>query len=477
VVVNEAASVDLLLRHGRVITMDAERRILVDGAIAIAGGRVAAIGPDRDIAPRVQAAATRDLAGALVHPGLVDAHVHPSNDISRGFAPKLIPDMTPIDMAMFTWPDSPEIDHLGSLHSSMEMVANGTTLFSDTGSAFHLDQAVRAFETVGIRAVTGSFLFGDAGLSGEQADVRGIADDEAELLRRPYDQCVELIVDQLERYPFRGDGLVRGAVTLYGCGRASDRLLLEGQALAARHGAPMIIHQHWGPDETAASQALFGRAPIEHLSDIGVLGPNLTLVHMIHLSPSELELLYPSGAKVVHCPGASMRRGMGAIRIGHFPEMLAAGVTVGLGSDGYLNKRDVLRQAFLSILAHREVRADYPILTAETVLEMATLHGARALGMEREVGSLEVGKRADIVIHRSDRPEAHPRYRDPVDSLVLFRQTSTVDTVFVGGEAVLEGGRFTKFDAADAWRQIDGLAGRLEERVGRNSFSQWPVID
>jgi len=468
---------DLLLRHGRVITMDPQRRVLVDGAIAIRDGRLVAVGPDRDVAPAITATASRDLHGALVHPGLVDAHVHPSNDISRGFAPKLIPDMTPIDMAMFTWPDSREIDYLGSLHSSMEMIANGTTLFSDTGSAFHLGEAVRAFETVGIRAVTGSFLFGDTELSGGQADVRGVGADEAELLRRPYETCVGLLTDQLTRYPFRGAGLVRGAVTLYGCGRASDRLMLTGMALAKQHGAPMIIHQHWGPDEAMSSQAAFGRAPIEHLADIGVLGPDLTLVHMIHLNASELELVIESGARVVHCPGASMRRGMGAIRVGHFPEMLAAGVTVGLGSDGYLNKRDVLRQAFLAILAHREVRAEYPILTAETALEMATLHGARALGMEDEVGSLEAGKRADIVIHRTDRPEAHPVYGDPVDNLMLFRQTSTVDTVLVDGQFVLDGGRFTRFDAADAYRSIDGLAARLEAAVGRGAFSQWPLVE
>ena len=474
---SEQQGVDLLLRHGRVITMDRERRILVDGAIAIADGRIVAVGPDREVAPAVHAVATRDLQGALVHPGLVDAHVHPSNDISRGFAPKLIPDMTPIDMAMFTWPDSREIDYLGSLHSSMEMIANGTTLFSDTGSAFHLDQAARAFETVGIRAVTGSFLFGDADLAGGDADVRGISTDEADLLKRPYEACIGLLTDQLARYPFRGSGLVRGAVTLYGCGRASDRLLVAGRDLAAQHGAPMIIHQHWGPDEGVSSQAQFGRAPIEHLADIGVLGPNLTLVHMIHLTDAELALVIASGSRVVHCPGASMRRGMGAIRIGHFPEMLAAGVTVGLGSDGYLNKRDLLRQAFLTILAHREVRAEYPILTAETALEMATLHGARALGMDDEVGSLETGKRADVVIHRLDRPEAHPRYRDPVDNLMLFRQTSTVDTVLINGEMVLDGGRFTRFDAADAYREIDGLAARLETAVGPGAFSQWPLID
>ena len=134
---------DLLLRHGRIVTVDRERRILVDGAIAIEAGRVAAIGPDREVGVGHAAMAreTRDLGGALVHPGLVDAHVHTANEIARGFAPKTHMDMDPIDLAMFTSPRTRDIDRLGTLLSSMEMVVNGTTAFSDTGSAFDLEAA------------------------------------------------------------------------------------------------------------------------------------------------------------------------------------------------------------------------------------------------------------------------------------------------------------------------------------------------
>jgi cytosine/adenosine deaminase-related metal-dependent hydrolase len=238
----------------------------------------------------------------------------------------------------------------------------------------------------------------------------------------------------------------------------------------------MIIHQHWGPDEAASSQAMYGRAPIEHLADIGVLGPDLTLVHMIHLTEDELALIVESDTRIVHCPGASMRRGMGAIRTGRFPEMVAAGVTVGLGSDGYLNKRDVLRQAYLMMVGFREARGEFPIITGEQALELATLHGARALGMDAEVGSIEAGKRADLVIHRIDRPEAHPMHEDPVDNLMFFRQTSTVDTVFVEGEPILDGGRFTRFDAEAAYAEIDELARSLEIQVGPGSFALWPIV-
>jgi cytosine/adenosine deaminase-related metal-dependent hydrolase len=470
-------TVDLLLRHGRVITMDGQRRILVDGAIAIDGGRIVGAWPDREVAAGLQARETRDLRGALVHPGLVDAHVHTANEIARGFAPKTHMDMDPIDLAMFTSPRTRDIDRLGTLLSSMEMVVNGTTAFSDTGSAFDLTAAAGSVETVGLRAVTGHFLFGDADL-GAASDVRGIGSEEADLLKRPFDECVGLLTDQLTRYPFRDGGRVRGAVVMYGCGRSSDNLLRRGMALAEEHDAPMIIHQHWGPDEAESSRAMYGKAPIEHLADVGILGPRLTLVHMIHLTEHEARLVAESGTRVVHCPGASMRRGMGAIRHGRFPELLAAGATVALGSDGYLNKRDLLRQAFLMTMAFREVRGEFPIFTGEQGLEMATLHGARAIGLADEIGAIEAGKRADLVIHRLDRPEAHPRWQDPVDGLMFFRQASTVDTVYVEGEAILDGGRFTRFDADAAYREIDELAASvLEEPIGPRAFALWPLVD
>ena len=265
---------------------------------------------------------------------------------------------------------------------------------------------------------------------------------------------------------------------MYGCGRSSDDLLRHGMALAEEHDAPMIIHQLWGPDEATSSQAMYGKAPIEHLADVGILGPRLTLVHMIHLTENEARLIAETDTRVVHCPGASMRRGMGAIRNGRFPELLAAGATVALGSDGYLNKRDLLRQAFLMTMGFREVRGEFPIFTGEQALEMATLHGARAIGLGDEIGSLEVGKRADFVIHRLDRPEAHPRWQDPVDGLMFFRQASTVDTVYIEGEAILDRGRFTRFDSDAAYREIDELARAvLEEPIGADAFALWPLVE
>ena len=458
--------------------MDPARRILVDGAIAIRQGIITAVGPDREVGSNTSATTTRDLGGALVHPGLIDAHVHAgSSELSRGIAPKHHADYEAIDDWLFTY-RSADADHLGALLSCMEMVTNGTTAYSDTGGSFFLEETVRAIEKVGMRGVPGHRMLDfNPRVPGRDTSAGAMSDEEAETLRTPTRECVEGLEEQMTRYPFRNGGRVRAGATMYGCMRCSDELLVQAQALAREHGAPMIMHQSWDPEEVTISEALYGCRPIEHLADIGVLDENLTLVHMNHLSAREVDLVADSGARVVHCPAASLRRGMGAIRVGSFPEMLAKGVPVALGSDGYSGRRDVLRQAYLAAVGFREFRGELPVLTGETVLEMATLHGARALGLEDEIGSIEVGKRADLVVHRLDRPEAYPRFRDPVDNLVYFRASSTVDTVFVDGEAILDRGVLTRFDSEEAYRRIDAAAAEFEAGVGASTYAAWPLVD
>lgn len=458
--------------------MDGARRILVDGAISIRDGRIVAVGPDREVARASEATTTRDLGGALVHPGLIDAHVHAgSSELSRGLAPKDHADYEAVDGWLFAF-RRPETDYLGALLSCMEMVRNGTTAYADTGGSFFLEETVRAIETVGIRGMPGQVALDfNPDVPGRDTSSGAMSEEEGEMLRVPTGECVRRLEGQMDRYPFRNGGRVRGAATLYGCMRCSDTLLVRAKELAGEHGAPMIMHQSWDPEEIEISEALYGCRPIQHLADIGVLGENLTLVHMNHLDRAEVELLAESGTRVVHCPAASLRRGMGAIREGAFPEMLGMGIPVALGSDGYSGRRDVLRQAYLAAVGFREFRGELPVLTGETVLEMATLHGARALGLEDEVGSIEVGKQADLVVHALDRPEAHPRFQDPVDSLVYFRGSSTVDTVLVAGEVILDRGRFTRFDAATAYQAIDEASAEFEAGVGASIYSVWPLVD
>ena len=289
---------------------------------------------------------------------------------------------------------------------------------------------------------------------------------------KPADECLAQLEEQIRRYPLRGDGRVRCVAALQGSGTASDTLLMGAKAIAHRERVPMVTHLSWSAGEVEKSKAQTGKRPVEHFADLGLLGPDLTLVHLIQADEHELDLVRQAGASVVHCPAAAIRRGMGAIRVGRFPEMLQSGIPVALGSDGWSTKHDVTRQAYLAATLFNEFRDEVPAITAETAWEMATVHGARALGMAQEVGSLAVGYRADIVIHRRDRPG--PFIEDPVPYLVHYGQSSTVHTVYVDGEAILDEGRFTRFDASAVVRQLDDAAQAWARRIGRQRGT-WPI--
>jgi cytosine/adenosine deaminase-related metal-dependent hydrolase len=278
--------------------------------------------------------------------------------------------------------------------------------------------------------------------------------------------------------PFTAEARVWASVGMAGMGLCSDQLLVEGKRLADRCGTVMDMHQSFGPTDVARYREHTGGKPaVEHLAELGILGSNLQLVHMIHTEEAEVPLLASTHTHVVHCPAASTRVGMGVSRIGRFPEMVAQGVNVALGSDSgnYSDFFDIGRQAYLAATVHREARGQMPTISAEQAVEMATINGARALGAADFVGSLEPGKKADIVIHSSRRPEWHPGL-DVMNSLIYSAQSVAVDTAIVDGEVILEGGRFTRIDEEAAYRQIDRAARALYRRMGFQVQHRWQMV-
>ena len=463
--------VDLLLRHGQVLTLDPQRRILADGAIAIAGGRIVAVGPDADVSAAAGGAAppasVRDLGGALVHPGLVDGHNHTNSRAFRGFFPKGGADWSVVELATLD-AMTPELERVSAQLSAMEMVASGTTTYADTGGSIHLEETVAGVDSVGMRGLAGWFIVD--------------APDALPAVRETTDGALAKLREQIDRYPFHGvpgeaPPRVRSAVLLSGMGTDTEALVIAARRLADERRVPLVMHQSWSSSEVEASLSAHGVRPVERLHDLGILGPTTTLAHAIQLDDREVALLAQTGTSVVHCPPASVLRGVGAFRAGRFPELFAAGATVALGSDGGRgSKHDLARAMYLAATVHREVRAEVPVFTPEQVLEMATLHGARAVGMAGEIGSIEVGKRADLVIHALDRTESHPRLVDPVNALVYVMQSATVDTVYVDGEAIYDRGRFTRLDQGAVFVAVDRLAWEFQRRVGPGRFATWPVI-
>jgi 5-methylthioadenosine/S-adenosylhomocysteine deaminase len=455
--------VDLIITAGLVITVDSTRRSLRDASIVVDHGVIQAVDSAAAIEGQYSARKTLDARGDVVTPGLIDGHVHLSHHLMRTSIPDAWPESREHDVWLPYWRNLTEDD---AYHSAMlaclEMVRNGTTSFCDMSGRYTAEIQAAAAEAVGMRGIVSETCW-----DRPPVPEVGVGDT---------DRCVERLESVIKRFPRTPDRRIWAAVGMSGMGKCSDALVSAGSDLARRSGLVFYMHQSFGKADTNTfRESSGGRLPTEHLAELGVLGPELQLVHMIRTERPEVDLLAREHVNVVHCPGASMRWGMGASR-GHFPEMVAAGVNVSLGSDSgnYSDFFDIGRQAYLAATMHREARGVTPTITAEQAFEMATINGARTLGIEDMVGSIEVGKRADLVVHDGSRPSWHPVH-DPAASFVYAAQTSGVRDVVIDGEVVLDHGQFTRLDAASALAAIDDAARDLFGRMDLALPHPWPI--
>jgi cytosine/adenosine deaminase-related metal-dependent hydrolase len=260
---------------------------------------------------------------------------------------------------------------------------------------------------------------------------------------------------------------------LIGFGTCSEALIRGAHALAERYGTG------WGMMQFAShpSRKTADTLPLRALDDWGVLGPRTKLAHMVHVDEDDIALLAQRDVKISHCPSAALKHVKGLFAHGRFAEMLEAGITVSLGGDSAngSNHFDMLRLMSLAGLVPKDAHLDPAVMPPERVLEMATRHGARALGLGDEIGSLEPGKRADLVIFDLDLPEWRPLL-DPVNTLVYSASGASVQTVMVDGRLVLEDRRVTMVDELEALTRVERLARPYHARAGLAARPKWPMI-
>jgi cytosine/adenosine deaminase-related metal-dependent hydrolase len=257
-------------------------------------------------------------------------------------------------------------------------------------------------------------------------------------------------------------------VAILGLGTASEALMMEAKRRADEAGVVLNLHQSYSPADTEADRRRFGgKDPVVHLAEVGFLDRNVTFGHGNHLTDAECEAIVARGASIAWAPAASMMWGHGGCIHGRHAEIWRNGGNIGLGSDSanWSNSFDLFRQANLAVLTARDAHGDRTYLVAEDGLRMATRGGARAAGLEDRIGSIEVGKRADIVIHTLDRPEMIPT-TDMVRNLFYASGSKSVRTVIVNGRVVLEDGVFGGFDEAAALAEINRAAKALLARMG-----------
>lgn len=457
---------DLIIRNGYVVTMDPERRILSDGAIAIEAGRIVAVGPTDDVLSSHRAVNTIDATDRMVIPGLIDGHNHPFQYLSKGIGD---------DVDIMTWlyrrvyPYEAQLTeeeaYVGATGNYAEMLKTGTTCFNDPGG-YHADALAQAAVDIGIRGII-------------NRSTRDIADDQVPVPEKHFESTEKALEESealIRKWNGAGDGRLRAWTSLRYIFNCSDDLCREAKALADRYGVGVHSHVSAVHGENEAIQARFGKRSLERYHDLGLFGPNLYLIHMGYPNAREVELLKEADVKVVHCPSASMHGAYGVMQNQMMPVMIESGITVALGTDSATAGRflDMVRVMYLAACAHKDSYHDPLKVGAYKALEMATIEGARACLWDDEIGSLEVGKRADLVLVDMSGLHWQPN-ADPIANLVYTATGSDVETVIVDGRPLVRDRVLTTVDERQVVRDVRAAGAAWRDRAGMAGGPRWPV--
>src|SRR6202158_1120030 len=408
---------DLVIAGGTVVTMDAERRILEDGAIAIKGDTIAAVGPRVEIDAKYVAAAQIDARGKLVVPGFINGHTHVPMTLFRGLKDDVVLDdwlrkyIFPAEAKNVT----EDFVRGGTRLAAAEMIRGGITTFADM---YYFEDAI-AEETKAA---------GMRGILGESWLDFPVPDNKNEAEAAAYTEKF------LKRW--QGDPLIHAAVAPHSIYLCSQKTLHDVQALAQKYHAPILIHVAEIKKELDDSLAQNHATPVQYLNRIGFLGPDVIAAHCIWVDAADRKLLAEKGVGCVHNPSSNM------MPAGGVAPVLAGrpgGGPGGLGTDGPSgsnNDLDLMEEMDLAAKLQKITKMDPRALGAKAVVEMATIEGARAVHLEKEIGSLEPGKKADLILIDLDKPNAVPMY-DVYATLAYALKGSDVRTVIIGGRVVM----------------------------------------
>lgn len=462
----------LLIRNADyVVTVDSGRRIIRDGAVALVDDRIAAVGKTADIAAAFGDAEVIDARGKLVLPGLFDTHIHNAQQLGRGLGDEAY--SGPERLFRRLWVVESHMEPADALCAArlcqLELLRAGITCFADPGSYFTTETA-QAVKESGLRGLIARTVF-DMGQTPMGSLPKNFWEPTDEALQRADEMVAE----------FNGalDGRLKAWFSMRVPVACSDDLLRRLASLADKRGVGVIGHACENRDEVVASHLKYGMGDVARLETLGLLRPNLLLIHMGWIDAKELFLLQKRDVKISLAPGASMHQAMGNMAHGKAPEMLELGITVSLGSDAAMsgNFLDVIRQTFLVVGGYHEARLDPKVIRPETAVEMMTINGARSLLWDRDLDSLEVGKKADITILDIERPEWQPVH-NPIANLVYCAHGGCADTVIVDGRVLMRGGKVLTLDEAALYREAKARAAALVKRAGLETVaaSLWPVI-
>ncbi|HEX4782703.1 MAG TPA: amidohydrolase [Candidatus Sulfotelmatobacter sp.] len=438
--------VDLIVSGGIVVTMDGARRIVHGGSVAIKGDAIVAVGPQAEVEGRYQSAKTIDGRGKLVLPGFINGHVHVPMTLFRG----LHDDVTLNDwLYKYIFPAeaknvNEEFVRWGTRLAAAEQIRSGVTTFADM---YYFEEAV-AEET-------------------KAAGMRGVLGETFIDFPAPDNKTNAAMLAYTEKFlqKWQGDPLIHAAPAPHSIYTCSKKTLQDAAALARKYHAPLLIHVAEMKKEWEDSEKANGMSPVQYLEKIGVLGPDVVAAHCIFVDEADRRLLAERQVGCVHNPSSNMMLASGVAPV---PEMRSAGVAVGLGTDGPAgsnNDLDLMEEIDLAAKLAKISKMDPLALNAKAVVEMATIDGARALHMEKEIGSLEAGKKADLILIGLDEPNAVPMY-DVYAQVAYSLKGSDVQTVIIGGRVVMRDRKLLTIDEPRVLEKAREYGKSVKESLG-----------
>jgi len=457
------STLSLKIDHARyILTVDRQRRIIQDGAILVEGGRITRVGKAAELA---DARADRVIDGRylVITPGFFNGHMHISYAHPvRGIFPdeqaSPLLHVFNLQAAM-----TEEEEYHATLLGLVELVRNGTVCFLDPGSTKFPDACLQAYEDAGIRVVLGE----------------AVTDQDApwKLPRYPAPEAVARTASFIEKWNGRLDGRIRAWAMPFSYETCSAGLLQSLKRVVDEHRTGLTLHHNSGTKARQDTVARYGYSPTAYLESIGVMGPNVLLAHCLGLDEAEIDAVARTGTAVAMCPVTAAKGGRGVPEHGRMPELLARGVKIALGCDSPNNSNhlDMVRTMNMAAIQYKDARQDTRQVPAEAALEMATLHGAQAMGWGDELGSIETGKKADLVCFDTLRPEWQALW-NPVNNLVYNADGRSVHTVVIDGRVVVDAYRQSFVDEPRLFARVQEIGERLQARTGV-SFprSRWPM--
>jgi 5-methylthioadenosine/S-adenosylhomocysteine deaminase len=432
---------DIIIKNGTILTMDKENTVIENGFIHIKGATISRMGSGDNLT--IDAEKIIDAHGGLILPGLINGHTHAAMSLFRGLADDL-PLMDWLNNYIFPAERRIDADFVftGTLLACAEMIMSGTTTFCDM--YLFEKEAARAARKAQMRCLVGEVLY-----------------DFPSPNYGPVEKGLEYTESLIKKW--QDDSLVSVAVEPHSLFTCSPDLLISANEMALRYKVPMIIHVAETLNEVAEVKEKYGKPPVEYLHSLGLLDSHLIADHCVHVSEQDIEKMAEYGVKVIHNPESNMKLASGVAPV---TELITRGVTVGLGTDGCAsnNNLDIFTEMDMAAKLQKIQTMDPTVLNSVTVLRMATIEGAKALGMEDITGSLEAGKKADIIIVDVDKPHLTPMY-NPYSHIVYAARGNDVSHSIINGQLVMEDRRLLALDLEEIMERAREKAIKVREWV------------